>query len=77
MNRLREAFKLRPDHPCSILLDTKGPEIRTGLLETDKINLVKGQELEITTDYTYVGNNQKIACSYQDLVNSVEVQGTI
>jgi len=55
------------------MLDTKGPEIRTGLLEGKKADLKKDQTLEITTDYTFVGNNTKIACSYEHLAQSVTV----
>ena len=34
------------------MLDTKGPEIRTGFFEAGgSIDLVAGQELVITTDY--------------------------
>jgi len=48
--RLREAFKRRRDLQCAIMLDTKGPEIRTGLLKDHKpIELTKGQTLEIST----------------------------
>ena len=39
-------------HQVGIMLDTKGPEIRTGMLANGKgIQLEKGQTLEITTDY--------------------------
>lgn len=44
-------------HPLAItqvatMLDTKGPEIRTGFFEAGgSIDLVAGQELVITTDY--------------------------
>jgi len=47
--KLREAFKKRRDLQCAIMLDTKGPEIRTGMLKDHKpIDLVKGQTLEIS-----------------------------
>lgn len=60
------------------MLDTKGPEIRTGLLESGKtIELTKDQILEITTDYTFKGTSEKIACSYQDLPTSVKEGSTI
>jgi pyruvate kinase len=60
------------------MLDTKGPEIRTGMNEGGKsIKLVKGQTLELTTDYSFLGNSNKIACSYESLPTSVQVGGTI
>lgn len=54
--------------PCGILLDTKGPEIRTGMLKDHKsIELVKGQSLDITTDNTILGDSSRISCSYKNL----------
>lgn len=44
------------------MLDTKGPEIRTGLLQSGKVLLAKDQVIEITTDYTLKGDCTKIAC---------------
>ncbi|GLT31854.1 hypothetical protein SLA2020_065620 [Shorea laevis] len=36
---------------CAVMLDTKGPEIRTGFLKEGKpIQLNQGQEITITTD---------------------------
>jgi len=76
--KLREAFKKRRDLQCAIMLDTKGPEIRTGFLKDHKsIDLVKGQTLEITTDYSFEGDSNKIACSYQSLPKSVKVGSKI
>lgn len=69
---------MRPDKHVAIMLDTKGPEIRTGTNKDGKpIKLVKGQTLELTTDYTHAGDSTKIACSYKSLPESVQVGGTI
>jgi pyruvate kinase len=58
----------------AVLLDTKGPEIRTGFFEegVTKIDLVKGETLVLTTDYTFKGNSKKLACSYPELAKSVK-----
>ena len=75
---IREANKLRPEKSCAIMLDTKGPEIRTGLLENHaNVNLVADQTLTITTDYNLVGNSEQIACSYPSLPSTVKVGGTV
>ncbi len=75
---LQAALKQRPDKSVALMLDTKGPEIRTGALKEGKnINLSIGQALEITTDYTIEGDNTKISCSYKNLPNSVKVGSTI
>lgn len=75
---IKEALKQRPNKTCAIMLDTKGPEIRTGLLRDNKpVDLVAGQELLIVTDYSIEGDNKRIACSYKSLTQSVSVGGTI
>ncbi|CAG9314042.1 unnamed protein product [Blepharisma stoltei] len=78
VRRIREACKQRPEKVCAIMLDTKGPEIRTGELEGHgTVQLNAGQELTITTDYTFLGNHDMIACSYPDLPTSVKIGGTV
>ncbi|KAF5833151.1 pyruvate kinase [Dunaliella salina] len=53
---------------CATMLDTKGPEIRTGQLKDGKpVQLVTGQEVTITTDYTVQGDSSLIAMSYKSL----------
>jgi len=78
VDNLREALKQRPDKTCAIMLDTKGPEIRTGVLKDAKpVSFVAGQELEIVTDYNIEGDNTRIACSYKELPETVNVGSTI
>ncbi|MGB5864262.1 MAG: pyruvate kinase PykF [Sulfitobacter sp.] len=51
--------------PLAILLDTKGPEIRTIKLENgEDFALVAGQEFTFTTDITVVGNQDRVAVTY-------------
>lgn len=73
LDTLREAVKSIPGKQCAVLLDTKGPEIRTGFLEGhDKVSFEAGQDLEISTDYTLEGTSTKIACSYKSLPKTVK-----
>ncbi|CAK9232684.1 unnamed protein product [Sphagnum jensenii] len=58
---------------CAILLDTKGPEIRTGQLKDGKpIQLVQNKEIMITTDYSHLGDGNAIAMSYKKLAVDVK-----
>ena len=57
----------------AVMLDTKGPEIRSGFFaEGSKINLVKGESIVLTTDYTFKGDSLKLACSYPAIATSVK-----
>lgn len=50
------------------MLDTKGPEIRSGFYAAGgSIELTAGQKLKIVTDYSFKGDNTTIACSYKAL----------
>ena len=58
--------------PIAILLDTKGPEIRTGLLKDGKkVLLEAGQIFTLTTD-DMVGDEKKVSISYEGLTEDVE-----
>ena len=78
LENLRAALKQRPDKTCAVMLDTKGPEIRTGMLKDGKaIELKSGQDLKIVTDYEFLGDTTTIACSYKSLAQTVKVGSTI
>lgn len=63
---------------CPIMLDTKGPEIRTGKLKDHKpITLKVGQEIIVTPDLTAIGDEKMIVIDYQDIVSSVQLGGHI
>jgi len=70
---LRTALKNKgPSARCAIMLDTKGPEIRTGKLKDKTAQLVAGHEIIVTTDLSIVGDATKIVVDYQDLVKSAK-----
>jgi len=72
LDRLRQAAKNKNRH-IGVLLDTKGPEIRSGFFANDakKITLAKGANLTLTADYNFKGDSKKLACSYPQLATSV------
>merc|ERR1719367_2142523 len=80
VEKIRAAAAKFPDKPVAILLDTKGPEIRTGFFKEgvgEKIDLQQGQELKLVTDYSYKGDSTCIALSYKALPTSVKPGNTI
>ena len=63
--------------PVAILLDTKGPEIRTGMLKDDKkVNLVQGEEFILTTE-EIEGDNKRASISYKGLIEDIKVGNRI
>ncbi|XP_002983872.2 pyruvate kinase, cytosolic isozyme isoform X1 [Selaginella moellendorffii] len=63
---------------CAVLLDTKGPEIRTGMLKDGKpVQLVEGKEITISTDYSILGDANTISMSYKRLAEDLEPGNTI
>ncbi len=66
IKEVREELKL----PIAILLDTKGPEIRTGKFDEPVYTLVEGQEFVLTTE-DFLGNQNKCQISYKGLPQDV------
>ena len=62
--------------PIAILLDTKGPEIRTGDMKDGKIFLKKGEVLRLTPR-ACLGTPEKIQITYPDLYKDVQTGTSI
>jgi pyruvate kinase len=60
----------------AILLDTKGPEIRTGELQGGEAELKAGDRLTLTTE-PILGNAQRVSVSYEGLPADVQPGSTI
>lgn len=67
VKKVREELGL----PVALLLDTKGPEIRTGEFEKGKVELKKGQTFVLTTE-DVLGNEGKVSITYKNLVKDVQ-----
>lgn len=62
----------------AILLDTKGPEIRTiKLKDGNDVTLEAGQEFTITTDDTVIGDNTIVAVTYKNLTKDLKSGDTV
>ena len=73
LKKVRKELKL----PIAILLDTKGPEIRTGILEGgQKVYLEEGSQFTLTTEQIE-GNNTRCSQTYKNLPKDVKVGDTI
>ncbi len=62
--------------PIAIMLDTKGPEYRIKTFENHKITLHDGDTFTFTTE-DVIGDETRVAVSYQNLPNELAVGDTI
>lgn len=71
--RIERVKKVRAEMglPIAIMLDTKGPEIRTGVLLENSVQLQKGQELILNPD-DVKGSFERVHQTYPDLYKYVE-----
>ena len=73
IKRLREEEKI----PVAILLDTKGPEIRTGVLKDGrKVSLETGEMFTLCTE-EIEGDETRVSITYAGLIDDVQVGSTI
>lgn len=78
--RIKNVKELNAEHGwhTAMMLDTKGPEIRTGYLKNDEpVMLHKGDIIRVTMDYSYIGDEKKVAISYPGLYDDITVGGRI
>lgn len=61
----------------AIVLDTKGPEIRTGKFEPNKVELQMGSEFTIYAGGDVVGDTTKCSVTYEGLAKDVKPGNTI
>ena len=77
MVKVRELAK-KHNREIAIILDTKGPEIRTGKFEPSKLELTKGSEFTVYAgDMSIVGDATKCSVTYEGLANDVKPGNTI
>ena len=73
--RFEQVKKIREElgKPVAMLLDTKGPEVRIGLLENnEKVLLKKGQKFVLTTR-DIVGNVNEVSITHKKLGEDVQI----
>ena len=59
---------------AALMLDIKGPKIRTTKLKDGKnVNIVAGQEFIITTDKSVIGDETIAAVTYEDIIQDVKI----
>jgi len=71
VNMLKEAREAM-GKPVALLLDTKGPEIRTKTFKKDKVHLEQGAEFTLTTR-DIVGDETCVAVTYEDLHKDLKI----
>ena len=62
--------------PVALLMDTRGPEIRTGKMRDGKVELKAGQEILLTIE-DCVGDSGRIPVNYPGIVNDIGTCETV
>ena len=68
VKKLREKM----DKSVEILLDTKGPEVRTGKFVGDKVTLIEGTSYIVSCGEDIIGDNTICSVSYKELYEDVK-----
>ena len=71
IKRIREISE-KLEQPVGIMLDTKGPEIRTHKMAEDVVHITKGDTVRVSMKEV-AGTKEKFSVSYEHLIHDVEV----
>lgn len=71
IDKIKEIRK-KCDKNVAILLDTKGPEIRTGLFENSKVQVQAGQTFTLICGKEVMGNESMVNVTYPNLYKDVK-----
>ncbi len=74
--KIARSFEAKYGIYIPIALDTKGPEIRTGMMENGQVTVKKGQVMRITS-VPMIGTAERFYCTYAGLYDDVKVGDTI
>ena len=59
-----------------IAYDTKGPEVRVGMMENDKVDIEKNAIIRIVKD-DVLGNAERFSCTYKNLYKDIKIGDNI
>ncbi len=73
---LIKSAREKADQPIGIMLDTKGPEIRTRDFKDGSVTLVEGTSVTVTPE-DVLGNEEVVPVTYDNISDDVSIGGTI
>ena len=76
INLVKELAK-KYNKEIAVMLDTKGPEIRTGKFEPKKVELQAGAKFTVHAGGDVIGNTEECSVTYAGLANDVKPGDTI
>lgn len=76
INLIKE-IRTEMDKPVQILLDTKGPEVRTGKFTGNSVTLVEGAAYTVVCGDDIIGDETICSVSYKDLYKDVNIGDSI